>query len=594
MLALWMVQASMVAALFGGAALLLERVCRERGRPGRWVWAGALALSLAVPPVTALMPDPDVPVSMAPVSPEPASLAPLAPFAVLSGIDDRAVPLLERMERPLLALWTSASLALLALGLLSWLRLGISRSGWREMRVEGTPVLVSRDTGPAVVGLLRHRIVLPEWVLAESPSARSLIVAHEREHVGRRDPLLVLLGALPALLFPWNAALWWQLRRLRLAVELDCDRRVLGEAAAPVRRRYGQLLLEVAEQGGRSPAGRLLRGAPLVAAFSERRSLLETRIREISRTRSAPAVRRMVGWAASGVVLGVVACLVPGPDASLTGPSGSLEEAPETLGLEVSEEPTFTPFTVRPRLVNVDAVRDALDRAYAPALRAAGVGGRTLLWFFIDETGLPRYVRLDQTSGHDELDRAAVAVGRVMRFTPALNRDQAVPVWVKLPVVFDPAEASRAGRPTPESSGASAAGEAPEDVIAELRREAGETDREPAAAAPAAGGAVQEAPRFTPFTVRPELLDVEAVSEALEAAYPPLLREAGIGGSPVVWFFIDAGGVVREARINRSSGHPALDEAALKVARAMGFTPALNGNDPVEVWVSLPITFGPR
>jgi TonB family protein len=242
--------------------------------------------------------------------------------------------------------------------------------------------------------------------------------------------------------------------------------------------------------------------------------------------------------------------------------------------------------------VNVEAVRDALDRAYAPALRAAGVGGETLLWFFIDETGLPRYVRLDRTSGHDELDRAAVAVGRVMRFTPALNRDQAVPVWVKLPVVFDPGS-SGAGGPIPEGSGASAAGEAPGDVIAELRREARETgrEREPAVAA---GGAVQEGPRFTPFTVRPELLDVEAVSEALEAAYPPLLREAGIGGSPVVWFFIDAGGVVRETRINRSSGHPALDEAALKVASVMGFTPARNGDDPVEVWVSLPITFGPR
>jgi beta-lactamase regulating signal transducer with metallopeptidase domain len=50
---------------------------------------------------------------------------------------------------------------------------------------------------------------------------------------------------------PWNPALWWQVRRLCLAVELDCDNRVvkaLGDAPA-----YGELLLKVAQAASRGP-----------------------------------------------------------------------------------------------------------------------------------------------------------------------------------------------------------------------------------------------------------------------------------------------------------------------------------------------------
>jgi len=46
--------------------------------------------------------------------------------------------------------------------------------------------------------------------------------------------------------------------------------------------------------------------------------------------------------------------------------------------------------------------------------------------------------------------------------------------------------------------------------------------------------------------------------------------------------------------INDSSGHLALDDAALRVADAIEFTPALNRDKLVPVWISLPITFTTR
>jgi TonB family protein len=46
--------------------------------------------------------------------------------------------------------------------------------------------------------------------------------------------------------------------------------------------------------------------------------------------------------------------------------------------------------------------------------------------------------------------------------------------------------------------------------------------------------------------------------------------------------------------VNESSGHKALDDAALKVAEIIEFTPALNRDKRVPVWISLPITFTTR
>jgi TonB family protein len=95
------------------------------------------------------------------------------------------------------------------------------------------------------------------------------------------------------------------------------------------------------------------------------------------------------------------------------------------------------------------------------------------------------------------------------------------------------------------------------------------------------------------MTVRPELQNVNEVRDALISSYPPLLRDAGIGGTPVVWFFIDETGVVQRTQLSRSSGYDALDAAALNVASVMQFSPALNRDRVVAVWVEIPIVFTP-
>jgi len=106
------------------------------------------------------------------------------------------------------------------------------------------------------------------------------------------------------------------------------------------------------------------------------------------------------------------------------------------------------------------------------------------------------------------------------------------------------------------------------------------------------GGADLSAnPTFTPMTVHPEIKNRREVEAALMRQYPPILRNAGIGGTVVVWFFISEEGQVLDRRVSRSSGHTQLDEAALQVANVFRFSPALNRENIVQVWIEIPITF---
>ena len=102
---------------------------------------------------------------------------------------------------------------------------------------------------------------------------------------------------------------------------------------------------------------------------------------------------------------------------------------------------------------------------------------------------------------------------------------------------------------------------------------------------------IASAPVFTPMTVRPEIVNRGEVQAALMREYPPILRDSGIGGTVEIWFFISEEGRVLDSRVSKSSGQVQFDEAALKVADVVRFSPALNRDQRVQVWIQLPITF---
>jgi hypothetical protein len=155
---------------------------------------------------------------------------------------------------------------------------------------------VSDDVGPAVLGILEPRVVLPRWLIEAPASARDVVMTHEREHIAARDPTVIVASQLIAILLPWNLPLWWFARRLRCAIEIDCDARVLRTGVDPAH--YGDVLLAVGQRGSASPR--------MAAALIEPATQLERRIR-IMLTKPRPGSRMRVVTALA-VALGVAAC----------------------------------------------------------------------------------------------------------------------------------------------------------------------------------------------------------------------------------------------------------------------------------------------
>ena len=390
MIAAWMLYATAAAVLVGLAAAGADRALRLLGRPTRWAWAVALAVSVLFPVAAWRLAVSDaagpVEPAMAPAAGAPAAGAASGAGPSLDELLARAtvveVPTaaLARFDRPLVVAWLALSLALAAWFLLAHRRLRRARREWRPAVVEQAPVLVSGRTGPAVAGVLRAAVVLPEWALAADRSLLQLMLAHEQEHVRAGDPRLLAGAAAAVALMPWNPALWWQLHRLRLAVEIDCDRRVLRRY--PDVRRYGALLLEVGRLA--APAERL----PL-AAFTAPGSSLERRIRSMTMTRPRHPLLQGTALAAAAALLVLVACEMPHPTAVAPTPDGAVPlERITRSSAELQPQETVTP----------ERIRAVVERTMPGLLREA-TGRPVTLWIVADAGGSVQHVEHRRIGG---------------------------------------------------------------------------------------------------------------------------------------------------------------------------------------------------
>ena len=294
----WMLHATALAFLLGLAAACLETTTRRRNRPVRGLWIAAGLGSIVLSALPALLPGDDsldLRLIPAPALDAAARLPwPRAYPASAAQFD---------AEPWLLAMWGIASAAVAAGIAVSHARLRRRRKDWVPRDVDGRAVWVSADTGPAVFDVLRGGIVIPEWVLERDAAERSLVLAHEEEHVRAHDPRLLFGALLVLAALPWNLPLWWQWRRLRQAVELDCDRRVLARGPDP--RAYGRLLVDVARFG---TAHRLV-----VAAVSESPSFLERRLSLMLSSRPRRWRTRAAVSTLSASLLAAAACSMNRP-----------------------------------------------------------------------------------------------------------------------------------------------------------------------------------------------------------------------------------------------------------------------------------------
>lgn len=73
--------------------------------------------------------------------------------------------------------------------------------------------------------------------------------------------------------------------------------------------------------------------------------------------------------------------------------------------------------------------------------------------------------------------------------------------------------------------------------------------------------------------------------------YPEELWDAGVEGETLLRLFVTPEGGVDSTQIERTSGHPAFDSAAVGGSHDLRFDPATRGDQPVGMWVLLPVQF---
>ncbi|CAN7762495.1 M56 family metallopeptidase [Caballeronia sp. LjRoot34] len=281
----WMIYAVSVSAVLSVAALIAEHSARQRRSPSRRFWLLAIVASLAIPAVTTLV-SIDIPAELRPSVPrnvialhEITSMH-LSPAVWVENHGSGSLAF-QHVQLHAEDAWYGASILMILALLASATHLQWRKRQWATASVCDVSVYISTDVGPAVVGLLHPRIVLPVWLLDSPPEQQASVMAHENSHMDAHDSTVFTIALCLIALMPWNLPLWWQLRRLRCAVEVDCDARVLraGQKIAV----YGETLIAVGERQSRYIGS--------VAGMSESRSFLERRLKLMLRK---PAKRKLL------------------------------------------------------------------------------------------------------------------------------------------------------------------------------------------------------------------------------------------------------------------------------------------------------------
>jgi bla regulator protein BlaR1 len=269
----WMIYAVSVSAVLSAAALIAEHSAQQRRSSGRWFWLLAIVASLAIPAGMTSV-SIEIPVELRPSVPQNVialheiTSTHLSP-AVWIENHDGGSSTFQHVQSHAKDVWYAASMLMTLVLLTTATHLQWRKRQWTAASVCGVSVYVSADVGPAVVGLLRPRIVLPAWLLDSPLEQQAAVIAHEKSHIDAHDPALLTIALCLIAFMPWNLPLWWQLRRLRCAIEVDCDARVLkaGYKVAV----YGETLIAVGERQSRYIGS--------VAGMSESRSFLERRLK---------------------------------------------------------------------------------------------------------------------------------------------------------------------------------------------------------------------------------------------------------------------------------------------------------------------------
>ena len=164
------------------------------------------------------------------------------PAPVPDAVDQQAPA--EPVRDPLrfsVIIWLLGMGILFVYNIYAYARLSVKIAG--AVRLRKNIYLGDHIPTPFVKGLIRPKIYLPS-TLAEAE--RRYIIAHERCHIKRRDPLWKLLGYIALCIHWFNPLVWLAFILSAKDMEMSCDEAVIGMYGPKIRAEYSASLLRLA------------------------------------------------------------------------------------------------------------------------------------------------------------------------------------------------------------------------------------------------------------------------------------------------------------------------------------------------------------
>lgn len=341
----------------------------------------------------------------------------LAPISVSAGAVDATAASLTGFPQAsrMLLVWVLGAVLAAAYFLLLQRRF-LQRLGRLQPLQERILLAESADLGPAVLGILRPRIVLPaDFTRRFSEEQQTLILAHERSHLRRGDVAANALATALRCLYWFNPLIHYAAARLRHDHELASDAEVV-QRYPRARRRYAETLLNVQLAVPGLPVGCLWQSS----------HPLKERILMLSTVRTTPLRRRAGVIFASSLALSFAALAWAGQ-----GDTGTAARAADAA----EAGPTYR------RLAPPKYPQTALD---------AKQEGTVLLKVLVATDGSVSEVEVAGASLPGAFDQAAIDTVRTWQFNPAIKDGVPVATWVQVPICFSMDES---GNPPPCSGG---------------------------------------------------------------------------------------------------------------------------------------------
>ena len=201
-----------------------------------------------------------------------------------------------------------------------------------------------------------------------------------------------------------------------------------------------------------------------------------------------------------------------------------------------------------------------------------------VLWLLVNAEGSPQNVALLRPFDTD-LDKLAVVIAEADRFKPGTHNGRAVPVTLSLDMSL-------------QGCVQKAKSETGDKTTLRLRSQPVQKLEMIVPPAEGAGPASSANVRKDPLGLNRDGAGVTAPVplNAVEAQYTDAARRTKIQGICLVRLIVDAWGMPQNPRVIRSLD-PGLEENAVEAVKKYRFKPAMKGNVPVPVMITVEVNF---